>query len=216
MADNMAQIVPVDLGFESYLNEILDADKKLNFGTDCISVEMSEAVNNKCVSNSSNLKWNDIKSQYEDMAELREFEDDALLKATELALTQGNLAPLIREELKYSIQARRLREGKPEMTVEFVKAAPDQLTQEEVMRIRKRKEQNREASRRFRQKQQSRTKEVQQECDRLQTIQTQLKFELNQLIKERNELRKTLMDHLKTCPLLSSEHCRAFVSNCTT
>ena len=42
-----------------------------------------------------------------------------LLNATMVAYERGVLTPLIKQELKYTIQNRRFAEGKQELTVEF-------------------------------------------------------------------------------------------------
>ena len=45
--------------------------------------------------------------------------DDKIFEAVNEALNSGSLTPLIKEELKCSIQSRRLKEGKRELTVAF-------------------------------------------------------------------------------------------------
>jgi len=47
--------------------------------------------------------------------------DDKLKDASFLAMESGRLTPLIKEELWTKIQARRLSEGKDELTVDFKK-----------------------------------------------------------------------------------------------
>ncbi|GFR78924.1 proto-oncogene c-Fos-like [Elysia marginata] len=80
--------------------------------------------------------------------------EEKILNATIKALNSGSLTPLIKEELRCTIQSRRLAEGKGELKVEF-KSPPKKKTMSEEERARylKRRVQNREAAQRFRQKQ---------------------------------------------------------------
>lgn len=126
--------------------------------------------------------------------------DKNLMEAATRAMADGTMTPLIKEELKYSIQSKRLKEGKPELKIEFTEPEPDQLTPEELERVEKRKEQNRLAARRFRDRQKTRGDHLQKECQRLQSEQTRLKFELSRVKTERDGLRKALEDHMATCP----------------
>ena len=48
-----------------------------------------------------------------------------LQKATNEALQSGTILPLVKEELKCSIQSKRLKEGKSELTVQFEDPKPD-------------------------------------------------------------------------------------------
>ncbi|XP_045161434.1 uncharacterized protein LOC123526372 [Mercenaria mercenaria] len=127
--------------------------------------------------------------------------DKNLADAATRALVDGDFTPLIKEELKYSIQSKRMKEGKPELKVEFLEPEPDKLTEEELERVEKRKVQNRMAARRFRDRQRTRGDQLQKECQKLQSSQTQLRFELSQVKKERDELKKKFEDHLSICPL---------------
>jgi len=49
----------------------------------------------------------------------------SIAEAAKRALIDGNMTPLIKEELKYSIQNKRLKEGKHELKVEFTEPLPD-------------------------------------------------------------------------------------------
>ncbi|XP_052761039.1 activating transcription factor 3-like isoform X1 [Mya arenaria] len=128
-------------------------------------------------------------------------------------LLENGLTPFIKEELKYSIQTKRLKEGKQELKVEFSPPPEDVLTPEEEERVEKRRVQNRMAARRFRDKQKDRAHTLQKECHRLQSIQTELRYELAQVRKERDELRQTLDQHMAVCPLQFPAHFHASTSN---
>jgi hypothetical protein len=52
---------------------------------------------------------------------------DALLEATLVALETGELTPLVKEELKYTIQSRRLANGQGELGVQFTDPIPTEV-----------------------------------------------------------------------------------------
>ncbi|XP_060584010.1 uncharacterized protein LOC132740171 isoform X2 [Ruditapes philippinarum] len=133
--------------------------------------------------------------------EMYNIKDKDLADAAAKAMVDGNMTPLIKEELKCSIQSKRLKAGKPELKVEFTDPEPCQLTETEQMKVEKRKIQNRLAAQRFRNKQKTRGDQLHKECLKLQSVQTQLRFELSQVKKERDELKQKLQDHYAICPL---------------
>jgi hypothetical protein len=49
--------------------------------------------------------------------------NNQLFDATVTALETGNLSPLVKEELKYTIQSRRLAKGQRELKVDFPEQA---------------------------------------------------------------------------------------------
>ena len=55
-----------------------------------------------------------------------------LIDATLVALETGNLSPLVKEELKYTIQSRRLAKGQTELAVDFTET----VQYEVISRIR--------------------------------------------------------------------------------
>ncbi|XP_052819598.1 transcription factor kayak-like [Mya arenaria] len=128
-------------------------------------------------------------------------------------LQENGLTPFIKEELKYSIQTKRLKEGKQELKVTFSPPPEDVLTPEEEERVVKRRVQNRMAARRFRDKQKDRAHTLQKECHRLESIQTDLRYELSQVRKERDEFRQALDQHMAVCPLQFPAHFYASTSN---
>ena len=54
--------------------------------------------------------------------------DLSLATAAMSAVQTGSVTPLIKEELKYSIQSRRLAKGKDELQVEFMEPAPEKVS----------------------------------------------------------------------------------------
>ncbi|XP_064602685.1 uncharacterized protein LOC135468382 [Liolophura sinensis] len=65
----------------------------------------------------------------------------------------GNLLPLIKEELKCKIQAKRLAAGQEELDIHESKPKVNQLTEDDIRRRETRKAQNRRAAQRYRVKQ---------------------------------------------------------------
>ncbi|XP_076100504.1 uncharacterized protein LOC143069647 [Mytilus galloprovincialis] len=126
--------------------------------------------------------------------------NNTLLDATLLALKTGNLAPLIKEDLKYTIQSRRYKQGQEELKVEIPKEKIYELTVEEKIKIDRRREQNRQAAHRFREKKKSTSsllfKKIQeQEADNMKKTN-----EVKELRKEKEQLQKMLFEHLLVCP----------------
>ena len=60
--------------------------------------------------------------------ELYNIKDKDLADAATKAIVEGDMTPLIKEELKYSIQSKRMKAGKPELKVEFKEPEPDQVS----------------------------------------------------------------------------------------
>ena len=129
--------------------------------------------------------------------------DEKIFQAVNEALTTGSLTPLVKEELKYSIQSRRLKEGKSELEVAFPGPKTYELTPDEVIRVESRRVQNRVAAQRFRERQKQRAEELQRKCHKLESFNTQLRHEMRKLRQEKEELKKTLEEHLKVCPFVS-------------
>ncbi|KAL8592633.1 hypothetical protein ACOMHN_026563 [Nucella lapillus] len=128
--------------------------------------------------------------------------DDKMAAATLTALETCSLTPLIKEELKYTIQSRRLAAGKPELVVDTstpvrVKKV---MTVEERGRALKRREQNRVAAQRFRQKQKDTGDVLLKKCHKLEGSNTTLRTEIRRLARESQELRQLLTSHLIVCP----------------
>ena len=129
--------------------------------------------------------------------------DEKIFQAVNEALTTGSLTPLVKEELKCSIQSRRLKEGKSELKVAFTGPKTYELTPDEVVRVESRRVQNRVAAQRFRERQKLKGEELQRKCHKLESLNTQLRHEMRKLRQEKEELKKTLEEHLKVCPFVS-------------
>ncbi|XP_052819979.1 uncharacterized protein LOC128245789 [Mya arenaria] len=137
-------------------------------------------------------------------------------------LLENGFTPFIKEELKYSIQTKRLKEGKQELKVEFSPPPEDVVCistnfpytgRGRACGQTARRVQNRMAACRFRDKQKDRAQTLQKECHRLESIQTELKYELAQVRKERDEFRQAFQQHMAVCPLQFPAHIHASTSN---
>lgn len=128
---------------------------------------------------------------------------DSLMEAALAALGTGDMTPLVKEELKLTIQSRRLASGKGELRVNFEPPTQSELTEEERVKVDRRREQNRMAAQRFRQKQKTLGDRVQKQVRGLETDNTRLRAELRLLREERDDLRRRLTEHLKVCPGVS-------------
>nr|XP_022331333.1 uncharacterized protein LOC111129329 [Crassostrea virginica] len=125
---------------------------------------------------------------------------DSLMDAAWVALDTGDITPLVKEELKLTIQSRRLASGKGELRVNFNTPTQSELTEEEKVKVDRRREQNRLAAQRFRQKQKSLGDRVQKRVRHLESDNTRLRAELRSIRMERDELSRNLSEHLKVCP----------------
>ncbi|XP_046375550.1 cyclic AMP-dependent transcription factor ATF-3-like isoform X1 [Haliotis rufescens] len=114
--------------------------------------------------------------------------DDRLAKATLQVLETGRLTPLIKEELKCKIQARRHSLGQEEYNVEFKKPKSYLLTPEEEQRATHRKERNRLAAQRFRRKRKVESSSLEVEVDRLTNANAKLQAEFDSLTVEKEQL----------------------------
>ncbi|XP_059145254.1 uncharacterized protein LOC131932356 [Physella acuta] len=127
-------------------------------------------------------------------------QEEKILAATLKAVQSGSLTPLIKEELRCTIQSRRMAEGKGELKVEF-KSPPKKkdMTDDERKRALKRRQQNREAAQRFRQKQKDTSDYLTDKIKRLEKASNNLIIDLRRLKEERDELQAMLKSHLLVC-----------------
>ncbi|KAK3093254.1 hypothetical protein FSP39_013285 [Pinctada imbricata] len=127
-------------------------------------------------------------------------QNEKILEATKMALETGELTPLVKEELKYTIQTRRLAEGKEELQVQFENPINSELRPDEVEKVVRRREQNRQAAQRFRQRQKSRGDELQKKNQKLLSENLRLRREIQTLQTERDRLNHALNEHMAVCP----------------
>ncbi|KAK6181036.1 hypothetical protein SNE40_008980 [Patella caerulea] len=136
--------------------------------------------------------------------DISELQDPSLRRATFASLESGQLTPLLKEELKCRIQSRRLSEGKEELHVDFTSPSKFQPRPDEIEKLNKRREQNRRAARKFRQKKRKDGDNLMKEAEKLDTDNTSLQEEIAKLYEERNKLEEILNDHTHKCQLVST------------
>ncbi|GFR72448.1 transcription factor fos-like 2 [Elysia marginata] len=127
----------------------------------------------------------------------------ALLSAALEAYQSGQITPLLKHELKWVIQLRRLSEGKDEMEVSFDPPAVNQMSDAEMTRAERRRKQNRIAARKFRQKRKSVEEQLIQTIQALKETNSNLEQKAEQLRNEKQALMEFMADHLLVCPCLS-------------
>ncbi|XP_022106412.1 cyclic AMP-dependent transcription factor ATF-3-like [Acanthaster planci] len=115
--------------------------------------------------------------------------------------TEGNLLQhtMLREELRVNIMHRRLQKGLGAVQLEWRFAKSDKLTPEEEQKRRLRRERNRVAASRCRERRREKTFVLVTETDKLETSNQELMAEIQQLETERQELMSILAAHQQTC-----------------
>lgn len=154
----------------------------------------------------------DIETGYTNMFDMAEecvngflnLQNNNFMDATLTALETGNLSQLAKEELKYTIQTRRLATGKEELKVDFPEPMKYKLTKEEELRIIKRREQNKLAAQRFRQRKKQSKQTLSQHIEVLESDNIIKMAELTRLRDEKEKLYRILQNHLLICPGLNT------------
>ncbi|XP_076442232.1 uncharacterized protein LOC143281129 isoform X2 [Babylonia areolata] len=127
-------------------------------------------------------------------------QDEKLVVATLASLNSGDPSNIIKQDLRLIIQSRRKAEGKGELQVDFKTPPKDeQLTSEELEKRARRRELNRLAAKRSREKGQRRKETLIQEIQGLQNRNGALEGALASLVEERDNLVRTLKTHLPHC-----------------
>nr|KAG5710733.1 hypothetical protein BaRGS_035135 [Batillaria attramentaria] len=127
-------------------------------------------------------------------------QDEKLVVATLASLNSGDPSNIIKQDLRLIIQSRRKAEGKGELTVDFKSPPKDeQLTSEELEKRARRRELNRLAAKRSREKGQRRKDSLIQEIQMLQARNMECECAKTSLVEERDSLVETLRGHLPRC-----------------
>ncbi|KAL8619860.1 hypothetical protein ACOMHN_025946 [Nucella lapillus] len=120
-------------------------------------------------------------------------------------LEMCSLTPLVKEELKYTIQCRRLKAGQAEIVIPAnnTRRRPRRrrtmLSAEDREREDKRRGQNRQAAQRFRQKQRDTEIVLSKKCRKLDGANTGLREEIQRLAREVQQLQHAMDCHLPAC-----------------
>ncbi|XP_052770180.1 cyclic AMP-dependent transcription factor ATF-3-like [Mya arenaria] len=119
----------------------------------------------------------------------QQLEELKLRRAMLESYQTGRLTPILKEELKYHIQSRRLSEGKTELVLGVERGQnmeSPQLSPDEVARRNMRKEQNRTASRKFRKRKRSEIEGLVQLRTELEAKNAELKKSVERLQAEKD------------------------------
>ncbi|KAK7103241.1 hypothetical protein V1264_018183 [Littorina saxatilis] len=126
--------------------------------------------------------------------------DEDLADAAKQAKETGSITPVVKHELKCLIQSRRVSQGKPELTVDFLEAPIGELTGAEKQRRLRRKEQNRMAARRFRKNRKLQEDTLHEEATMLEAKNEALVEKIAELNRLKNMLLTHVSGHLVCCP----------------
>uniref|UniRef100_UPI00358FCC3C cyclic AMP-dependent transcription factor ATF-3 isoform X1 n=2 Tax=Myxine glutinosa TaxID=7769 RepID=UPI00358FCC3C len=118
-----------------------------------------------------------------------------------------SLTPLVKEELRFAIQSKRLAHGlaatvddhEPPHKQRLLDMPRPLLTPAEEERKKRRRQRNKVAAARCRNKKKEHTETLQQESERLEKINGDLKAQIEQLKNERQQLVYMLNLHRPTC-----------------
>ncbi|KAM4633037.1 cyclic AMP-dependent transcription factor ATF-3 [Polymixia lowei] len=121
-----------------------------------------------------------------------------------------NFTPLVKEELRLSIQSRRLSNGlSADMSSDCASSSSDrapehtgtrrELTGEEHERRKRRRERNKIAAAKCRNKKKEKTDCLQKESEKLETVNADLKAQIEELKQQKQQLVYMLNLHRPTC-----------------
>ncbi|XP_061174301.1 uncharacterized protein LOC133183358 isoform X2 [Saccostrea echinata] len=114
-----------------------------------------------------------------------------------------DLSPLLKEGIKHKIKARRIAEGKEEIRVEFKEPSPERLTPEEEERRKIKREKNKLAAQKCRNKKRKLADTLEEETLRLEEKQEKLQDQVQRLREEREHLLDLLKIHSQVCPKMA-------------
>ncbi|KAL3861850.1 hypothetical protein ACJMK2_007865 [Sinanodonta woodiana] len=132
--------------------------------------------------------------------------DPSVSLAAVRAIESNDMMPIIKEELKNRIHYKRMTEGREELMTDFTEKPKTELTTEEKEKVERRREQNRMAARRFREKQITRGTKLQKKTQELESNNTSLRNQIRELRKEKEILQSQLQAHLSVCPYVNGPY----------
>ncbi|XP_076463788.1 uncharacterized protein LOC143295964 isoform X2 [Babylonia areolata] len=128
-------------------------------------------------------------------------EDQRLQAAAQAALQGGTSAPLVKEELRQCILLKRLQAGQPELKTDFPQPPKYELTPAEKAKRERRKDQNRRAAQRCREKKKRQSCDVKKKYSITAQENQRLRAEVSKLQKWENSMRSWLLMHQAVCTL---------------
>ncbi|CAC5370385.1 ATF3 [Mytilus coruscus] len=122
-------------------------------------------------------------------------DDEKMVEAVKQCLEDDSCLPLIKEEIKLKIQCKRVISGEEELKVEHRQPVKYLLTEEEVFKRNRRKEQNRRSAVRTRARQKARIAELEKDVSSLEEDQCSLEQTIGSLRTELQTLENMLKIH---------------------
>ncbi|XP_030628063.1 cyclic AMP-dependent transcription factor ATF-3 [Chanos chanos] len=120
-----------------------------------------------------------------------------------------NFSPLVKEELRFAIQNKRLSNGMSTVTTDLANSSSDrpaeqpavkrEFTPEEQERRKRRRERNKIAAAKCRNKKKEKTDCLQKESEKLESINAELKAQIEELKNQKQQLVYMLNLHRPTC-----------------
>lgn len=120
--------------------------------------------------------------------------EDEINKAYEESVKGESILPILKQELRFKIQSRRLSEGQGELKPEKSEPKVYELTEEEKQKYQRRLEQNRDSLRRARKKELEHEKQLKQMYNTESSRGETLRRQKAELLKEKEMLMKNLKD----------------------
>jgi len=118
----------------------------------------------------------------------------------DLMLVEEHIRPLIKEELRYSIQSKRMAKGLPDIVnLDRKETVFDVVSPETRKKRERRRERNKIAAAKCRFKKKLLSEKLEQESERLETLNYQLQREVRQLHDEKEKLVYILNMHMPSC-----------------
>ncbi|XP_046559834.1 fos-related antigen 1-like [Haliotis rubra] len=130
--------------------------------------------------------------------------EERLARAAETSLKTKSISPVLREELRLSILNRRHANGQEQLAVEFKEPEKHELTPTEIEKKVRRREQNRRAARRCREKKKRNQEGTFEGLAKVIEENQSLEAEIN-LLKSQKDAIKTFLDSHGVCGSVKQE-----------
>nr|XP_009862145.1 transcription factor protein isoform X1 [Ciona intestinalis]XP_026694753.1 transcription factor protein isoform X1 [Ciona intestinalis]XP_026694754.1 transcription factor protein isoform X1 [Ciona intestinalis] len=124
----------------------------------------------------------------------------------DLLMVEEHIRPLIKEELRYTIQSKRIARGLPEtVELEYKTQQNDEISPETLLKRERRRERNKVAAAKCRFKKKILSEQLQEESEHLENLNAKLKREIEKLQEERQKLMYLLNGHKPECIAVPEE-----------
>lgn len=110
-------------------------------------------------------------------------------------MSTGSVTPLIKEELRCTIQKKRLSSGQDELEVTYEEPEPSKLSADDELKRIRRRERNRLAAQRCRSKRKVKADSLNAETEQLERANSRLRDEIADLERQLSDLRSMINRH---------------------